>query len=46
MYDHKIQLEGENTMGFSPLYNQTLKELQAAKKYIIENLQKGFITPS
>jgi hypothetical protein len=33
-------------MGFSPLYNLSLKELQAAKKYIIENLQKGFIAAS
>jgi hypothetical protein len=38
LYDYKIQLEGENTMDFSPLYNLSLKELQAAKKYIIENL--------
>jgi hypothetical protein len=44
-YDHKIQLEGENNLGFSPLYNHNLEELQAMKKYITENLQKGFIAP-
>jgi transposase InsO family protein len=44
-YDHKIELEGPNTLGFSPLYNHNLEELQAMKKYITENLQKGFIAP-
>jgi hypothetical protein len=46
LYDYKIQLEGENNLGFSPLYNYSLEELQAIKKYITENLQKGFIASS
>jgi hypothetical protein len=46
LYNYKIQLEGENNLGFSPLYNYSLEELQAIKKYITENLQKGFIAPS
>jgi hypothetical protein len=45
-YDHKIQLETDNTLGYSPLYNQSVKELQAVKKYLEENLQKGFIVDS
>jgi hypothetical protein len=46
LYDYKIQLEGENNLGFSPLYNYNLEELQTMKKYIIENLRKGFVAPS
>ena len=46
LYNYKIQLEGENNLGFSPLYNYNLEELQAIKKYITENLYKGFIVPS
>jgi hypothetical protein len=46
LYDHKIQLEGENNLGFSPLYNYNLEELQTMKKYITENLRKGFVAPS
>jgi hypothetical protein len=45
-YDHKIQLEGDNTLGYSPLYNQSVEELQAVKKYLEENLKKGFIVDS
>src|SRR5436190_6649958 len=45
-YDHKIQLETDNTLGFSPLYKQSTEELLATKKYIEENLHKGFIEPS
>jgi hypothetical protein len=37
-YDHKIQLEGDLLMGYSPLYKQTTEELQAVKEYITENL--------
>jgi hypothetical protein len=44
--DHKIQLERENNLTYSPLYNYSIEELKAAKKYITENLQKGFIAPS
>jgi hypothetical protein len=45
-YDHKIQLEADNTLGYSPLYNQSVEELLAVKKYLNENLKKGFIVDS
>lgn len=48
-YDHKIQLEGqasEHDLGFSPLYHQSTAELEEVKKYLVENLDKGFIAPS
>lgn len=46
--DMKIQLEGdvEKSVGHSPLYKMSTEELEAARTYIIENLDKGFITPS
>ena len=42
-YDHKIELEAENTLGYNPLRQYTLEELLVAKKYIKENLYKNFI---
>jgi hypothetical protein len=45
-YNHKIQLKGDLPMGYSPLYKQTIEELQAIKEYITENLQKEFIEHS
>jgi Reverse transcriptase (RNA-dependent DNA polymerase)/RNase H-like domain found in reverse transcriptase/Integrase zinc binding domain/Integrase core domain/Chromo (CHRromatin Organisation MOdifier) domain/Retroviral aspartyl protease len=45
-YDHQIQLEADNTLGYSPLYNQSVEELLAVKKYLNENLKKGFIVDS
>ena len=45
-FDHKIQLESDNTLGYSPLYNQSVEELLAVKKYLNENLKKGFIVDS
>jgi hypothetical protein len=45
-YDHKIQLEADNSLGYSPLYRQTADELRATKQYLIDNLDKGFIEPS
>jgi hypothetical protein len=45
-YDHKIQLETDNTLGYSPLYQQSVDELLATKKYLEENLHKGFIETS
>ena len=47
-YNHKIEIEPdkENTLGFSPLRQQSTAELQATKQYIINNLYKGFIKPS
>ena len=45
-YDHKIELEAENTLSYCPLYKQSETELLATKKYLTENLPKGFIVPS
>jgi predicted aspartyl protease len=49
-WNHQIELEGEATateaVGHSPLYKLSLEELEAAKRYIMENLNKGFIAPS
>jgi hypothetical protein len=46
LYNYKIQLEGKNNLGFSLLYNYNLEDLQTIKKYITDNLQKGFIASS
>ena len=45
-YDHKIDLESSNTLGYSPLYKMSLVELEVVKQYLIDNLNKGFIEPS
>ncbi len=48
-YDHKIQLEDPTDLqklGYSPLYHQPTAELEAIKKYLIENLNKGFVEGS
>jgi transposase InsO family protein len=45
-YDHKIQLEGTNTLGYSPLYKMTTAELDETKRYLLDNLHKRFIEPS
>ena len=45
-YDHRIELEGDNTLGYSPLYKMTNEELEIVKQYLINNLNKGFIAPS
>ena len=45
-WDHTIELEGENLLSYHPLYRQSPQELEATKKYIIENLDKGFIEAS
>ena len=39
-YDHKILLESDSKIGYGPLYNQSLEELQLIKQYIIENPKK------
>ncbi|KAI9035908.1 pol polyprotein [Aspergillus affinis] len=44
--DHQIELTDKNTLGYSPLYRYSTKELEAIKAYMVENLQKGFIVPS
>lgn len=45
-YDHKIELTTESSIVYCLLYKMTLEELEAAKQYIQENLDKGFIVPS
>ena len=42
-YDHRIELETENTLGYNPLRQYSIEELLVIKKYIEENLYKGFI---
>ena len=48
--NHKIKLDLDTdvacAVGYSPLYKQTTEHLEAAKQYIVDNLQKGFIVPS
>ena len=47
--DHKIQLtEGAQPedLEYSPMYKLSLEELEACKRYIEENLHKGFIEAS
>jgi len=45
LYDYKIEIEQgkENTLSFSPLYQQSIAELKAIKQYLIKYLGKGFI---
>lgn len=46
--DHRIELSpgSQNPLRTSPLYSLTLDQLEAMKKYLIDNLRKGFIEPS
>jgi Reverse transcriptase (RNA-dependent DNA polymerase)/RNase H-like domain found in reverse transcriptase len=48
--DFKIELEEgkspSEAIGYGPLYKQSLEWLKAARKYLVENLHKGFIIPS
>ena len=46
VYNYKITLEKDMLLGYSPLYNQTVGELCATKKYLEEHLGKGFVKPS
>ena len=46
VYDHKIDLEKPNDLGYSPLYKMTTAELEETKRYLQDNLHKGFIEPS
>ena len=45
-YDHKIELEADHTLSHRPLYSQSIEELVVLKKYLLENLNKGFIESS
>ena len=46
VYDYKIDLEKPNDLGYSPLYKMTTAELEETKRYVLDNLHKGFIEPS
>jgi hypothetical protein len=43
LYNYKIELKGDNTLRYSLLYKITTAELKTVKKYLINNLDKGFI---
>jgi len=45
-YDHKIELIGEGTPPRSRLYHMSGYKLQKVKDYLIEHLNKGFISSS
>jgi len=45
-YDHKIQLQEGKTSTFEPLYDMSQDELRVLKKYLEDNLAKGFIQVS
>ena len=45
-YDHKIKLEEEKQPTFGPLYGMSLGELKVLRKYLQDNLSKGFIRAS
>ncbi|KAK9649268.1 hypothetical protein HCH54_010284 [Aspergillus fumigatus] len=45
-FDHRIELDQANNVGYGPLYKMNAEELEAAREYIIDNLHKGFIVPS
>lgn len=47
--DHKIELDtghAAEELRYSPLYKMSLDEAEACRKYIVENLAKGFIESS
>src|SRR4051794_17730092 len=48
-YDHKITIDdpkGPDGLGYSPLHHHSEYELQEMKRFLEENLQRGFIEPS
>ncbi|EED14172.1 hypothetical protein TSTA_103910 [Talaromyces stipitatus ATCC 10500] len=45
-YDYKIELENPNKLSYNPLYKMSGDKLEAAREYIINNLNKGFLEPS
>ena len=44
--DHRIQLREGTAPSFGPLYSLSRQELEALRKWLDENLAKGFIRPS
>jgi hypothetical protein len=45
-YDHRIEVEPGKSPSFSPLYGISQNELKVLRKYLDENLSKGFIRAS
>jgi len=45
-YDHKIELEKDYEFGYRPLYSQSEEQLATLYKFLLENLDKGFIEVS
>jgi hypothetical protein len=45
-YNHYIQFESENTLGYSPLWHQLTDEFKTIKQYLLKNLNKDFIKTS
>jgi hypothetical protein len=46
IYNYWIDLTKLNKLGYSPLYKIITAELEETKRYILDNLYKGFIEPS
>ncbi len=45
-YDHQIELTPGSRPTYGPLYAMSENELKVLRKYLTENLAKGFIRPS
>ena len=49
LYDYQIKLEKDaltSNLKFYPLYYMLVEELEVVKKYLVKNLDKGFINSS
>ncbi len=45
--NHKIEIkENTNNLNYNLLYTTFINELRVYKKYLIDNLRKGFINPN
>ena len=45
-YDYQITLDSDKELSYSSFYKMSTEELKALRKYLTENLAKGFIEPS
>ena len=43
LYNHKIEIERDNTIKYNPLYHQSIDELLTTKKFLVQNLDKRLI---
>jgi hypothetical protein len=43
LYNYKIILEKPNNFRYSLLYKLTIKKLEKTKRYLLDNLNKGFL---